>query len=114
LLSNKKKDEKEKKIKHMKKETHISSCCREPIMLKGQGLYCLKCGSEIFNTIIMDKEPKFDYVIQNDILNGQTYHLDPCYSSGKFYEDLLLPEIKMDKEPKTVKERKIKVIKKLK
>lgn len=42
----------------MKKETHLSSCCREPIIVKGegQGLYCSKCGSETFSTIIIEME----------------------------------------------------------
>jgi hypothetical protein len=30
----------------------------------------------------------------------QSFELDPCYSSGKFYEDLPRPFIKFDKEPK--------------
>ncbi len=34
-------------------------------------------------------------------LNGGNFDLDPCYSSGKFYEDLERPKIKMDKEPKS-------------
>ena len=43
--------------KTMKKETHLSSCCREPITVKseGQGLYCSKCGSETFSTIIIEE-----------------------------------------------------------
>ena len=31
----------------------------------------------------------------------QAFELDPCYSTGKFYEDLPRPFIKMDKEPKS-------------
>jgi hypothetical protein len=40
----------------MSNETHLSNCCRAPIMVKkeGQGLYCSKCGSEIFSTIIIE------------------------------------------------------------
>jgi len=34
-------------------------------------------------------------------LNGNNFDLDPCYSTGKFYEDLERPRIKMDKEPKS-------------
>jgi len=32
-------------------------------------------------------------------LNGENFDLDPCYSTGKFYEDLERPMIKMDKTP---------------
>lgn len=32
-------------------------------------------------------------------LNGQNFDLDPCFSTGKFYEDLELPTCKMDKTP---------------
>ena len=44
--------------KNMRKETHLSSCCREPIIVKGegQGLSCSKCGSETFSTIIIEME----------------------------------------------------------
>jgi len=34
-------------------------------------------------------------------LNGENFELDPCYSSGKFYEDLERPKIKMDKTPQS-------------
>jgi hypothetical protein len=34
-------------------------------------------------------------------LNGKNFDLDPCYSSGKFYEDLERPKIKIDINPKT-------------
>lgn len=34
-------------------------------------------------------------------LNNENFDLDPCYSSGKFYEDLERPKIKYDKEPKS-------------
>ena len=34
-------------------------------------------------------------------LDGNNFDLDPCYSTGKFYEDLERPRIKMDKEPKS-------------
>lgn len=34
-------------------------------------------------------------------LDNENFDLDPCYSSGKFYEDLERPKIKMDKEPKS-------------
>ena len=33
-------------------------------------------------------------------LNDENFDLDPCYSTGKFYEDLDRPLLKMDKEPK--------------
>jgi len=47
----------------MKKPTqqHISSCCKAAIIVKGEGkgLYCSKCKSETFRTIIIvDKEFK--------------------------------------------------------
>jgi len=32
-------------------------------------------------------------------LDNQNFDLDPCYSTGKFYEDLERPFIKMDKTP---------------
>lgn len=44
-----------------KKITHFSSCCGEPIMVKGQpegGLYCSKCGKENFCTIIVETTAK--------------------------------------------------------
>jgi len=34
-------------------------------------------------------------------LDGNNFDLDPCYSTGKLYEDLERPRIKMDKEPKS-------------
>jgi len=33
-------------------------------------------------------------------LNNDNFELDPCYSTGKFYEDLERPMMKLDKEPK--------------
>ncbi len=33
-------------------------------------------------------------------LNGKNFDLDPCYSTGTFYEDLERPFMKMDKTPK--------------
>jgi len=32
-------------------------------------------------------------------LNGDNFGADPCFSTGKFYEDLEVPFIKLDKEP---------------
>lgn len=32
-------------------------------------------------------------------LDNKNFELDPCFSTGKFYEDLELPELKMDKTP---------------
>lgn len=32
-------------------------------------------------------------------LKGENFELDPCYSTGKFYEDLERPNIKYDKTP---------------
>jgi len=100
----------------MKQEiTHFSSCCKEPIMVKGKpggGLYCSKCGKENFHTIIIDTtiKPQVIKSIQNSdrdvlvaikqlYLNNENFDLDPCYSTGKFYEDLERPFIKMDKTP---------------
>ena len=34
-------------------------------------------------------------------LNEKPFELDPCYSSGKFYEDLVRPKHKLDKHPKS-------------
>ena len=34
-------------------------------------------------------------------LNNENFDLDTCYSTGKFYEDLERPRIKMDKDPKS-------------
>lgn len=39
--------------------------------------------------------------IKTMFLNGQNFDLDPCYSSGKFYEDLERPLKKMDKTPQS-------------
>lgn len=39
--------------------------------------------------------------IKTLFLQNKNFHLDPCYSSGKFYEDLDRPLIKMDKEPQS-------------
>lgn len=35
--------------------------------------------------------------IKTMYLNNKNFDLDPCYSTGKFYEDLERPKIKMDK-----------------
>lgn len=37
--------------------------------------------------------------IQTMFLDNKNFDLDPCYSTGKFYEDLERPMIKMDKDP---------------
>lgn len=37
--------------------------------------------------------------IRTMYLNNENFDLDPCYSTGKFYEDLERPIIKMDKMP---------------
>lgn len=34
-------------------------------------------------------------------LNNSNFHLDPCFSTGKFYGDLETPELKLDKNPQT-------------
>ncbi len=37
--------------------------------------------------------------IRKLFLSGENFDLDPCYSTGKFYEDLERPFMKMDKTP---------------
>ena len=39
--------------------------------------------------------------VKTMFLNGQNFDLDPCYSTGKFYEDLERPFNKMDKTPQS-------------
>lgn len=41
------------------------------------------------------------FAIKNMFLGGKNFDLDPCYSSGKFYEDLERPVTKMDKTPQS-------------
>ena len=41
------------------------------------------------------------FAIKQLYLDGKNYDLDPCYSSGKFYEDLERPNRKLDKNPQT-------------
>lgn len=38
--------------------------------------------------------------IKTMYLNGENFDLDPCFSVGKFYEDLETPKYKLDKDPK--------------
>lgn len=38
--------------------------------------------------------------IKTMYLNGENFDLDPCFSVGKFYEDLEAPKYKLDKDPK--------------
>lgn len=38
--------------------------------------------------------------IKTMYLNGENFDLDPCFSVGKFYEDLEIPKCKLDKDPK--------------
>jgi len=63
--------------------------------------------------ILFEQKPEVIKSIQNsdrDILlaikqlylDGENYDLDPCYSTGKFYEDLERPIIKMDKTPQNI------------
>ena len=42
------------------------------------------------------------FAIKKLYLDGENYDLDPCYSTGKFYEDLERPIIKMDKTPQNI------------
>ena len=37
--------------------------------------------------------------VKTMFLKGENFELDPCYSTGKFYEDLERPNIKYDKTP---------------
>jgi len=39
--------------------------------------------------------------VKNMFMGGENFDLDPCYSSGKFYEDLDRPNKKMDKTPQS-------------
>ena len=39
------------------------------------------------------------WAIRKLYLNEENFDLDPCYSTGKFYEDLERPKLKMDKTP---------------
>ncbi len=39
--------------------------------------------------------------IKTMFLGGENFELDPCFSSGKFYEDLEHPNIKYDKTPQS-------------
>ena len=39
------------------------------------------------------------FAIKQLYLDGANYDLDPCYSKGKFYEDLETPTMKLDKTP---------------
>ena len=39
--------------------------------------------------------------IRQLFLNGENFDLDPCYSTGKFYEDLERPLYKLDKKPQS-------------
>jgi len=41
------------------------------------------------------------FSIKTMFLDNKNFDLDPCYSTGKFYEDLERPKIRMDKEPKS-------------
>jgi len=48
---------------------------------------------------VMDSDRDILIAIRQLYLDGQNFDLDPCYSTGKFYEDLERPSIKMDKTP---------------
>ena len=50
---------------------------------------------------VLNSDKEVLKAISDMFLGGDNYHLDPCFSSGTFYEGELLPEIKMDKEPKS-------------
>lgn len=39
------------------------------------------------------------FSIRQLYLDGDNFELDPCFSTGKFYEDLDTPELRMDKTP---------------
>ena len=48
---------------------------------------------------VMNRDRDIILAIRKLYLNGNNFDLDPCFSSGKFYEDLETPKIKMDKTP---------------
>ena len=50
---------------------------------------------------VLNSDKEVLKAISDMFLSGDNYHLDPCFSTGTFYEGELLPEIKMDKEPKS-------------
>ena len=63
------------------------------------------------NTLFPEKPQVVKSVMDNDrdilaairvlYLNNNNFHLDPCFSTGKFYGDLETPELKLDKTPQT-------------
>ena len=63
------------------------------------------------NTLFPEKPKVVKSVMDNDrdilaairvlYLNNSNFDLDPCYSTGKFYEDLERPLFKLDKTPQS-------------
>ena len=48
---------------------------------------------------VMNSDREVLVAVKTMFLNGENFELDPCYSTGKFYEDLDRPEKKLDKTP---------------
>jgi len=48
---------------------------------------------------VMNSDREVLVAVKLCFLNGENFELDPCYSTGKFYEDLDRPEKKLDKTP---------------
>ena len=46
---------------------------------------------------VMDSDKDILMAIRNLYLGGENFTLDPCYSTGKFYEDMDAPLVLMDK-----------------
>lgn len=49
---------------------------------------------------VMNSDKDILLAIRQLYLDGKNFDLDPCFSTGKFYDDLETPKIKYDKEPK--------------
>jgi tRNA G10 N-methylase Trm11 len=48
---------------------------------------------------VMNSDKEVLIAVKDLYLSGENFELDPCFSTGKFYEDLELPAIKYDKIP---------------
>lgn len=48
---------------------------------------------------VMNNDRDILYAIKKMFLDDVNFELDPCYSTGKFYEDLERPDKKLDKTP---------------
>jgi len=45
---------------------------------------------------VMNSDREVLVAVKTMFLNGENFELDPCYSTGKFYEDLDRPEKKLE------------------